>query len=182
MSDSELRALIQASPAEGHRALYRQYAQYAFAIIFRLLQGCGTREDAEDCLVETFTDVIRHIDCIQGKSLKAYIGQSARNRAMNYGSALRRHRSRTVPLDEVPEPSAPHVEEETEQRALQAALLQKIEALGEPDSTIIIQKYYYGRSMSDIGKMVGLTANNAQVRCSRALKRLRTELADWRQR
>ena len=182
MSDHELRALIRTSPTEGHRALYQQYSQYAFAIIFRILQGCGTREDAEDCLVETFTEVIRHIDCISGESFKSYIGQSARNRALNYCTALQRRRNRTVPLEEIQEPYASHVEEDTEQKALQTALLQKIEALGEPDSTIIIQKYYYGRKMSDIGKMVGLTANNAQVRCSRALKRLRTELADWRQR
>ncbi|MBR2086525.1 MAG: sigma-70 family RNA polymerase sigma factor [Oscillospiraceae bacterium] len=182
MSDNELRALIGTSPAEGHRQVYMQYSQYAFAIIFRILQGCGTREDAEDCLVETFTDVFRHIDQIQGDSIKAYIGMSARNRAYNYCRSLQRHQKQAVPLEEIAEPYTSHVEEDTEHKALQTALLQKIEALGEPDSTIIIQKYYYGRKMSDIAKLVGLTANNAQVRCSRALKRLRKELADWRQR
>lgn len=182
MSDNELRALIRTSPAEGHRLLYQTYSQYAFAIIFRILQGCGTREDAEDCLVETFTDVIRRIDSIQGDSIKAYIGTAARNRAYNYCASLQRHQSRTVPLEEIREPYASYVEEDAEHKALQTTLLQKIEALGEPDSTIIIQKYYYGRKMSEIAKLVGLTANTAQVRCSRALKRLRTELADWRQR
>ena len=182
MSDNELRALIRTSPAEGHRQLYLQYSQYAFAIIFRILQECGTREDAEDCLVETFTDVIRRIDMIQGDSIKAYIGMAARNRAYNYCTSLQKRQKQAVSLEEVPEPYTSHVEEDAEQKALQTALLQKIEALGEPDSIIIIQKYYYGRKMSEIAKMVGLTVNNAQVRCSRALKRLRTELADWRQR
>ena len=86
----------------------------------------------------------------------------------------------TVAIDSVPEPSVKHVQEQLERKEMQERLLQSIHALGEPDATILIQKYYYGRKMAAIGKMVGLTANAAQVRCSRALKRLQKELADWR--
>lgn len=180
MTDSELRALMKAFPAQGHRALYETYSKYVYAIIFHILRSCASPEDMEDCLVEIFTDVITHIDSIQGDHLKAYIGQSARNRAMNYYNTLQKHRRNTVSLDSVPEPSVQHVQEQLERKELQAQLLQKINELGEPDATILMQKYYYGRKMSEIGKMVGLTANAAQVRCSRALKRLRKELADWR--
>ncbi len=180
MTDSELRALIETSPAQGHRALYDTYANYVYAIIFRILRECGTHEDAEDCLVETFADIIAHIDSIRGEQLKAYIGQSARNRALNYYHSLQKHRQNTVPAESVPEPAVQHVQEELEHRELQKQLLRCVQELGEPDATILIQKYYYNRKMSDIAKMVGLTANAAQVRCSRALKRLRRELADWR--
>ncbi len=180
MTDAELLALIAKSPAQGHRALYDTYANYAYAIIFHILRTCGSREDAEDCLVETFSDVIARIDGIQGEHLKAYIGQAARNRALNYYHTLTKQRLNTAPIGSVPEPSVQHVQEDLERRELQTQLLRSIEALGEPDATILIQKYYYGRRMKDIAKMVGLTANAAQVRCSRALKRLRGELADWR--
>lgn len=180
MNDSELRALIAASPAQGHRALYETYVNYVYAIIFHILRDCGSHEDVEDCLVETFTDVISHIDSIQGDHLRAYIGQAARNRALNYAGILQKHGRNTVPIDSVPDPSVQHVQEDLERKELQAQLLRKIQALGEPDATILMQKYYYGRKMSEIGRMVGLTANAAQVRCSRALKRLRKELADWR--
>lgn len=180
MTDSELLALIDSSPAQGHRALYDAYVKYVYAIIFHILRDCGSAEDVEDCLVETFTDVIEHIDNINGSYLKAYIGQSARNRAMNYYHMLKRHKQNTVAIDSVPEPSVKHVQEQLERKEMQERLLQSIHALGEPDATILIQKYYYGRKMAAIGKMVGLTANAAQVRCSRALKRLQKELADWR--
>ena len=180
MSDNELRALISTSPAEGHRQVYMQYSQYAFAIIFRILQGCGTREDAEDCLVETFTDVFRHIDKIQGDSIKVYIGMSARNRAYNYCRSLQTHQKQAVPLEEIPEPYTAHVEEDAEHKALQTALLQKIEALDEPDSTIIIQKYFYDRNAIEIAKNLGMNPINVRSRCARALKKLRTLAKDIR--
>lgn len=180
MTDSELRELIQVSPAQGHRALYETYARYVYAIIYRILRDVGSPEDVEDCLVETFSDVILHLDTIEGGQYKSYIGQSARNRALNYYNVLRRQREHTVPAEETAEPSVLHVQEELERKELRNQLLLRIRALGEPDATILIQKYYYGKKMSEIGRSVGLTANAAQVRCSRALKRLRKELADWR--
>ncbi|MBQ8078883.1 MAG: sigma-70 family RNA polymerase sigma factor [Oscillospiraceae bacterium] len=180
MTDKELCALIREDPARGHAALYDTYANYMYAIIFRILRDRGSREDAEDCLVETLLEIIRHIGCIEPDSLRAYIGQASRNRALNYSAALGRRARGAVPLEDAPEPSETHVEEDVEQKALQSRLLREIEALGEPDSTILIQKYYYDRKMPEIARMVGLTANAAQVRCHRALKRLRETLKDWR--
>lgn len=180
MTDSELRALIRTSPAQGHRALYEQYANYVYAVISRQLAGHGSREDVEDCFVETFTTVLQHIDDISGESLKAYIGTAARNRALTFRGVLWRQKQNTVPLSNAAEPSAPHVEEQIEQKELQQKLMEEIRNLGEPDATIVVQKYFYGKKMREIGSMVGLSANAAQVRCSRALKVLRQKLSDWR--
>lgn len=180
MTDSELRALIKTSPAQGHRALYDTYANYVYAVISRHLAGYGSREDIEDCFVETFTMVLQHIDDITGDSLKAYIGVAARNRALSFRGKLGWQMQNTVPLEDAAEPSVQHVEEHLEQKALHAQLMQEVKNLGEPDATILIQKYFYGRKMKEIGKMVGLSANAAQVRCSRALKQLRNKLSDWR--
>lgn len=180
MTDSELRALIRRDPGMGYRALYDTYANYVYAVISRILANSGTREDIEDCLVETFTEVMQQLGSIQGDSIKAYLSTAARNRALNHCSHLRRMQQNTVPLDTVQEPSVSHVQEELEEKALQRQLLTEITALGEPDSIILIQKYYYGRKMKEIARMVGLSTNTAQTRCSRALKRLRTKLKDWR--
>lgn len=180
MTDSELRSLIRRDPGQGYRALYDTYANYVYAVIARILANSGTREDIEDCLVETFTEVMQQLGSIQGDSIKAYLSTAARNRALNYCSHLRRIQLNTVAIDSVQEPSVSHVQENLEEKALQRQLLTEITALGEPDSTILIQKYYYGRKMKEIARMVGLSTNTAQARCSRALKRLRTKLKDWR--
>lgn len=179
MTDSELRELIKASPEQGHRALYETYANYVYAVISRCLTGHGDQQDIEDCFVDTFTKVFQHIDNISGSSLKAYIGVAARNQALSCRGSLGRHKN-TVSLDDVSEPAVQHVEEQLEQKELQQAMMREINALGEPDATILIQKYFYGRKMKEIGKMVGLSANAAQVRCRRALDLLRKKLSDWR--
>lgn len=180
MTDSELRALSKTSPAQGHRALYDKYANYVYAVISRCLADCGSREDIEDCFVETFTKLFKHIENISGDSLKAYIGAAARNTAFSYRRRLGRHLSDTVAFDDDSEPAVQYVHEQLEQGELEQQMMKEIEALGEPDATILIQKYFYGRKMRDIGRLVGLSANAAQVRCSRALKLLRKKLSDWR--
>ena len=55
-------------------------------------------------------------------------------------------------------------------------MLDKIEELGEPDSTIIIQKFYYNRTSTEIAKMLSMNSAAVRMRCTRALKRLKTEL------
>ncbi len=180
MTDQELQALMDSDLDAGAKALYRQYAQYMYAIIFRILRDCGSREDVEDCFAETFAEIIQHRESIHAEKMKAYIGQAARNRALNYAESLNRRRRNTIPLEAVPEPMTEHVQEELEEKARQQVLLQKIQELGEPDATILVQKYYFGRTMREIGRMVGLHPHAAQVRCGRALKKLRKELEDWR--
>ena len=59
-----------------------------------------------------------------------------------------------------------------------AMLLDKIDELGEPDSTIIIQQYYYNRTTLEIGKAISMTAAAVQKRSIRARKRLRSMLTE----
>ena len=96
MTDHELRALMNSSLNEGAKALYKQYAQYIYAIIFRILRDCGTREDVEDCFAEVFAEIVQHYSNIQGESLKAYIGQAARNKALDHAHHLFRKYSYTA--------------------------------------------------------------------------------------
>ena len=180
MTDHELRALMKSDLNDGAKALYEQYYRYVYAIVCRLVRDCGTQEDVEDCVADTFAEIITHADSIRGDSLKAYIGRAAHNKALNYCRSLNRRAQHSVPLDDAPEPAGDELEPQSEERELRRQLLAAIEQLGEPDATIIMQKYYCGRSMQDIAKAVGLSAHTAQVRCGRALKKLQKALKDWR--
>jgi RNA polymerase sigma-70 factor (ECF subfamily) len=93
---------------------------------------------------------------------------------------LRKNQKNTVPLDMTDEPLTENMQEQQEGKAKIRYLLQKIKELGEPDATIIVQKYYFGRSMREIAEMTGLKSHTAQVRCGRALRRLRKEMEQWR--
>lgn len=180
MTDKELRLLMSSDLNKGTAAIYKQYSQYIYAIIFRILRDCGSREDVEDCFAETFAEIIRRFENIHGDELKSYIGKAAQNRALNYRAALRKNQKNTVPLDMTDQPLTENMQEQHEEKAKIRYLLQKIKELGEPDATIIVQKYYFGRSMREIAEMTGLKSHTAQVRCGRALRRLRKEMEQWR--
>lgn len=67
---------------------------------------------------------------------------------------------------------ADHDKEET-----RTVLISKINELGEPDSTIILQKYYYDRSSNEIAKLLSMKASAVRMRASRALEKLKKSLA-----
>ncbi len=180
MTDNELRSLMSSDVNKGTDALYKQYSQYIYAIIFRILRDCGNREDVEDCFAETFAEIVRRFDNIRGDSLKSYIGKAAQNRALNYRMSLQKTLKNTVSLELTAEPPSENLQDTQEEKAKQQYLLQKIKELDEPDATIIVQKYYFGRSMREIAEMTGLKPHAAQVRCGRALKKLRKEMEQWR--
>jgi RNA polymerase sigma-70 factor (ECF subfamily) len=70
------------------------------------------------------------------------------------------------------------IDEQAERTETAHALLDAVKSLGEPDSTIIIQKYYYGRSSEDIGDRIDMKPNTVRKRLSRALSRLRDILRE----
>ena len=52
-----------------------------------------------------------------------------------------------------------------------------IKELGEPDSTIIIQQYYYNRTAKEIAESISMTSAAVQKRSSRAKQKLKLLLA-----
>jgi RNA polymerase sigma-70 factor (ECF subfamily) len=79
---------------------------------------------------------------------------------------------------EIPLPSQQNLQEEAELSDRARILIDKVKELGEPDSTIIIQKFFFDRSSKQIGKIVGMSSTAVRMRCSRALKRLRSVLEE----
>ena len=75
-------------------------------------------------------------------------------------------------------PSTENISEAAENREIRRNILKLIDSLGEPDSTIIMQKYYYGRNSREISKFVSLSPAMIRVRNSRALKKLRKLLSE----
>lgn len=180
MTETELRSLIRTSPDKGYRQLFEQYHRYAFAIVCRTLAGCGSSRDAEDCIVDVFADVIMNYDTASEGSLKAYIGVCARNKALNIRRAYNNDFVRNAGEDELAgiADKSSGVAESAESSQIMAVVLDKIEALGEPDSTIIIHKYLFGRDSPDIARTLGMNPGAVRMRMSRARKKLKKELEE----
>lgn len=178
MTDSEIISLMKRSPQQGHRALFEEYYSYVYAISVNILRGYGSAEDVEECVIDSFAAVINNIS---GEALKPFIGTVTRNKALNMRRTLAGTLGRNVSVDsdELGElPSSQRVDTDIEASERTALILQRIKELGEPDSVIIIQKYFYERNAKEIGRLTGLTPAAVRMRCMRAIKKLRSLLSD----
>lgn len=184
MTDNQLRILIKESPEKGHRLLFDEYYSYVYVIVYNRLKNCGTREDIDECVSDVFSGIFLCYDSENSfdGSLKGYIATLANRTAIDAFRRLSRKSRLTVSLDEElmrEIPSEEKVDELAEKSETAHILLNLIEELGEPDSTIIMQKYYYNKSSKEIAGLLSLKADTVRQRCSRAVKRLKSRFAEF---
>ena len=181
MTDQELQHLMKTSPKTVHRAFFDEYFNYVYTIVFSRLRSVGSPEDVDECVGDVFSELFVYFDRkeIRGGDLRGIVGTIAKQRSIDAYRRLSHRSGKTVPLEE----SGVHkmsdgtdVAESTEKKDMRRILLDRIGELGEPDSTIIIQKYYYSRTSNEIASMLKMKAEAVRMRSSRALKRLRNML------
>ena len=111
--------------------------------------------------------------------MKGYIATIAQRRAIDRFRSISVKNGRSVSLegDVLTELKAEEdIVENSEKKDVQLTLIQLIKELGEPDSTIILHRYYYDRSSGEIAKLLNMNATNVRMRCKRALEKLRLML------
>ena len=183
MTSRELTALMEKSPVSCHKALVKEYGRYVYAIAYNKLRGCGTNEDIEECVSDVFAALFMQCeyDLSSDNDLKYLIGTIAKRKAIDYFRSLTARESHISESDEddmrelVSDFS---VDERVDRSELRRVLLDKIDELGEPDSTIILQKYYYERSSAEIAEMLSMKSSAVRMRAARALEKLRKKLAN----
>jgi len=183
MTSRELAALMEESPVDCHKALVREYGRYVYAIAYNKLRGCGTSEDIEECVSDVFADLFMkcEFDLSYENDIKYLISTIAKRKAIDYFRSLSARGNHMTDSDEddmrelVSDFS---VDERVDRSELRRVLLDKIEELGEPDSTILIQKFYYNRNSKEIADSVSMTATAVRQRCSRAMDKLRAKLVE----
>jgi RNA polymerase sigma-70 factor (ECF subfamily) len=183
MTDQQLRRLLSSSPEKAHRLIFDEYYNYVYTIVFNRLRSLGTPEDIDECISDVFAEIFTKYNSESSHSgnIKGFVSAIARNRSIDMFRRIRSGVNATVSLDAdeaVQLSSEERIDEQAERTETAHALLDAVKSLGEPDSTIIIQKYYYGRSSEDIGDMIDMKPNTVRKRLSRALSRLRDILRE----
>lgn len=178
MTDNELQHLLSSSPKDVHRAVFDEYFNYVYTIVFNRLRSVSIQEDIDECVGDVFSDLFVYFERkkVYSGDLRGLVGTIAKKRSIDAYRRLNISAGRTVPLEEsgIHELSdGTDVAENAEKEDMRRVLLDKIEELGEPDSTIIIQKYYYSRNSKEIASILKMTSESVRMRCSRAIKRLR---------
>lgn len=175
MTENELRLLISKSQKDGFRELFRHYYSYVYSVVWRKIRLVGRKEDAEECLSDIFAQIFLHFDEIKPGMLTTYISTVAGRMAIDKYRSLTAMKNRNLNSDELCADVCDdeNIEEKTETAQMNKVLLEKIISLGEPDSTIIIHRFYYERTSSEIAKYLGISSVNVRMRLSRSLKRLK---------
>ena len=183
MTDKDYRRIFKKSPREAQNTLFDEYFSYVYTIVFNKLRSCAAKEDIEECVSDVFADVFEYFDKDSGQngSLKSFISTVAVRKAINMFHSLTARSGRTISLEDGGADSisdGTDLTESAEKAELRRTLLRLVDELGEPDSAIIIQKYYYGMNSREIAETVSLEPAAVRVRCSRAIRRLKDKLAE----
>ncbi len=182
MKHSEYRQLLKTDKSKAQRAVFDEYLNYVYTIAFNRLRSCGSKEDIDECVSDIFTDVFASYEYrpVTNDDIKGFISTVAVRKSAAYYNRLCKNTKNISLDDELTNvfPSMDNITEEAEQNETRRNILKLIESLGEPDSTIIMQKYYYGRNSREISKFVSLSPAMIRVHNSRALKKLRKLLLD----
>ena len=183
LTDSEVKALMQKSAEIAHRRIFDEYSGYVYTICANKLKSCGTKEDIEECLSDSFADIFTYFDSESNRNgdLKGIIGTIAKRNAIDYFRRLSGKNDRLVSIDDEDFPkisSDIRVDDETEKAVLREIIMDCIDRLGKPDSQIIVYHFFYGKTSKQMAALLGQSEWAIQKRLSRAKKKLRQLLCE----
>lgn len=180
MTGAEYNLLLQKTPRKAHEMLFNEYYSYVRAIAFNRLRF-STNEDIEECISDIFAEVFFSFNDgnAQGE-LKGYIGTIAKRKCIDRYRSLSRNSDRVFSIDEDNAPEISSGEDlaaESERSELRRILMECIKALGDPDSIIMIQKFYYNKNSQQIADLLSMKPSAVRMRCKRAADKLKEALA-----
>ncbi|MGW3462690.1 SigE family RNA polymerase sigma factor [Streptomyces olivaceoviridis] len=165
----ERRSLTEAVDAEAAFTAYVQERRASlYATAYHLT---GDRFEAEDLLQSALFSTYRAWDRI---SDKAAVGGYLRRTMTNlHISAWRRRKLNEYPTEELPEtPSDTDAMRGTE---LRAVLWQALARLPELQRTMLVLRYYEGRTDPEIAEILGISVGTVKSSIWRSLRRLRED-------
>lgn len=182
MSDADLLQLLLEQPERGCEHLLRQYTGLVLSICRNKLGGCCTNEDIEELasdILFSFWQKRKQISLEKG-SIRALLSVMTVRRCIDYyRSAGHQAQRQMQPLETVELTEAdpnPDPERQAVSREQQEALHAAVEALGEPDTEIVVRKYFYGETATEIAGRLSMRVGTVEMRLTRARKKLREML------
>ncbi|MBW5484531.1 SigE family RNA polymerase sigma factor [Streptomyces bambusae] len=161
-----------AAPSSSSEAEFTAYVQERRAALYATaFHLTGDRHEAEDLLQSALFSTYRAWDRI---SDKAAVGGYLRRTMTNlHISAWRRRKLSEYPTEELPET----VGESDAMRGteLRAVLWQALSRLPEPQRTMLVLRYYEGRTDPEIADILGISVGTVKSSIWRSLRRLRDD-------
>lgn len=140
-----------------------------------------SREDAEECVNDTWQRAWDTMPPQRPGSLRAYLARITRNLSIDRWRASRagkRGNGLTVLLEELEEclPAAPSAEEISEARETARVIDRWLSQLSPADRTAFLRRYWYGQRVDQVAKQAGCSPNSMAKRLGRLRDGLRKAL------
>jgi len=165
-------------PGRDHEQATTLYQCYASAVFAYLLRQVGSREDAEDLLLEVFLAVLKKGPVLEQdeQRQRALIWTVARNKIADHFRHLTRHPN--VPLLDVEEMLYEREEREPEQIILRqeeyAQLYKTIGELPEAQREVLQLRFGHGLSCAEIAQVLSKNESAVRMMLHRSLKLVRS--------
>lgn len=182
MNGDEFIRIRKHSRSEAHQTLFDEYYNYVGTIVINHLRNVGTQEDIEECISDVFAKVFFALEeqDVTG-DMKKFIATISKRTSIDHFRSLSHKAERTISLDDEmfsgissdDDLEAEHVKTE-----LQRIVADCVRSLGEPDSTIVIQKFYYNKTSRQIAGLLSMKPSAVRMRVKRAGEQLRKALAE----
>ncbi|WP_160687975.1 sigma-70 family RNA polymerase sigma factor [Clostridium sp. C2-6-12] len=176
ISDIELLNILIHKPEAGLKKMMDDYMALVYTIIFNQLSNSYSKEDIEECVSDVFFEMFNNrnkIDLTKG-SIKAFLAVIAKRKAIDM---YRKNKSKNhIPIEDVAESLFTPSDEVPDlilKKESNSVLVEAIKSLGEPDSEIIIRKYYLHQSSKDISKDMEIKVNTIDKKVSRCMQKLK---------
>jgi len=156
----------------------RKYGTLCRSIALRLL---GFREDAEECVNDTWHTAWNKMPPDRPQALGAFLGRITRNLSISRwrrDHAQKRYDGMEVMLSELEDcvPAPGTVEENLERQQLAQSISAWLDSLGPEDRNLFIRRYWYGDQVKALAAERGQGANVLSQRLLRLRKGLRAFL------
>lgn len=151
-----------------------KYGAFCHKIAMNIL---SIREDAEECVNDTYHSVWNQIPPTNPNSFRAFLGRITRNLSISRFRTLhaqKRYAGMELMLSELEEciPAPNTIERTIESKELTGYINKWLTTLPEQDAMLFLRRYWYGDSVKDLAKKTNLTA----AKMAQTMLRLRKSL------
>jgi len=181
MDDEKIVQLYWDRDERAIPATAEKYGNYCNAIAQNIL---ANREDAEECVNDTYLRAWNSMPPHRPGILSAFLGKITRNLALNRlrqnGAEKRGGSAVNAVLEEIGEflSDADTVETEINRKELVRAMDRFLDGLPADKKSIFVCRYWYFDSISDIARRCRMTENGVSVTLHRLRLKLRNYLSE----
>jgi RNA polymerase sigma-70 factor (ECF subfamily) len=176
LEDAELVALAKTGDVHAYEELVSRYQGIAHRVAWLVARQAG---EAEDAVQEAFVKAYDALPGFRaGAAFRPWILRIVANEAKNRARSAKRREGlalRAAAVD--PGGAAPSPEAAVIAREDAEALMRGLASLREPDRLVIAYRYLFELSEAETAGALGIRRGTVKSRLSRALGRLRAELA-----